>query len=225
MGIFGSFEDGGVWQKAPLRVGRNSVAYCAACSGAPSFGGLRFANPPYDSEPEWPLWPRWPLKGHQKGHQTRNPQPETGFTLVSAIFLLVVLAALGAFLVKVSGLQHASAELDVQSARAYQAARAGIEWGAQQALDPGNISGSALPPCPASPTSLSLAGTLAGFSVSVTCSSTTTTEANRDIGLYVVTATASSGTAGSPSYVERQLTATLSKCKDPTAPAPAYACG
>lgn len=161
---------------------------------------------------------------------TRNPQPATGprsagFSMVTAIFLLVILALLGAFLVRVATIQHTSSTLDVQSTRAYQAARAGVEWGAYQVLDPANTSGSALPACPASPTALTLAGTLSEFSVSVTCSRTTHTESNRDIGVYLVTATASSGTVGSPFYVERQLTVTLSKCKDATAAAPAYACG
>lgn len=163
---------------------------------------------------------------------TRNPQLATGprplaagFSIVTAIFLLVILALLGAFLVRVATLQHTSSALDVESTRAYQAARAGVEWGAYQVLDPANTSGSALPACPASPTALTLAGTLSGFSVSVTCARTTDTEANRDIGVYVVTTTASSGTVGSPFRVERQLTVTLSKCKDTTAAAPAYACG
>lgn len=52
-----------------------------------------------------------------------------GFAIVSAIFILVVLAALGAFIVNVSTSQHIGSALDVQGVRAYHAARAGIEWG------------------------------------------------------------------------------------------------
>ena len=51
-----------------------------------------------------------------------------GFAIVSAIFILVVLAALGAFMVSVSTSQQIGSALDVQGVRAYQAARAGIEW-------------------------------------------------------------------------------------------------
>lgn len=54
---------------------------------------------------------------------------QRGFTIVSAIFILVVLAALGAFIVNVSTNQQIGSALDVQGVRAYQAARAGIEWG------------------------------------------------------------------------------------------------
>lgn len=52
-----------------------------------------------------------------------------GFAIVSAIFILVVLAALGAFIVNISTSQQIGSALDVQGVRAYQAAHAGIEWG------------------------------------------------------------------------------------------------
>ena len=61
------------------------------------------------------------------------PQPGgtcRGFSIVAAIFLLVALAALGAAIVIVSTTQQVGSALDVQGARVYQAARAGIEWGA-----------------------------------------------------------------------------------------------
>lgn len=52
-----------------------------------------------------------------------------GFAIVSAMFILVVLAALGAFILSISTSQQIGSALDVQGTRAYQAARAGIEWG------------------------------------------------------------------------------------------------
>ena len=61
-----------------------------------------------------------------------------GFSIVTAVFLVVVLALLGAFIVNVVGLQESSTQLDVRGARAYQAARAGVEWAAWQTLDPNN---------------------------------------------------------------------------------------
>ena len=59
---------------------------------------------------------------------------QSGFSLVTAIFLLVILASLGAFIVTISGVQQTSSALDVQGSRAYQAARSGIEWGTYQVL-------------------------------------------------------------------------------------------
>ena len=59
-----------------------------------------------------------------------------GFGLITAIFLLVVLGGLGAAIASlfVSGQQSAS--LDIQGERAYQAARAGLEWGLFVQLQP-----------------------------------------------------------------------------------------
>jgi MSHA biogenesis protein MshP len=162
------------------------------------------------------------------------PANQRGFTIVTAVFLLVVLSMLGAFMLSVTGLQQSSSVLDVQGVRAYQAARAGVEWGAFQVLDPNNAIGSAaLPTCPASPTQLTPAGTLSPFTVTVTCTRTDTTEGNRNVATYLVVATAcnqpSAGScpnaAPSAGYLERQIQATFSKCKDPTAGAPRYTCG
>lgn len=171
-------------------------------------------------------------------HSDRNTprlKKQRGFSIVTAVFLVVVLALLGAFIVSVTGLQQSSQQLDVQGVRAYQAAHAGIEWGAYQVLDPNHTLGTAaLPDCPASPTNLSsLAQSLSVFTVTVTCAATSTTEGNRNIGAYQVVATAcnqpSGGSCPNPSpasgYVERQLEAVFSKCKDPTAAAPRFACG
>jgi len=164
-----------------------------------------------------------------------------GFSIVTAVFLIVVLALLGVFIVSVVGLQQQSQALDVQGVRAYQAARAGLEWGAFQVLDPNNAQNPvncgppvAMPVCPASPTHLSsLAGSLSVFTVSVTCTVTSTTEGNREIRVFQVTATACNqpaagsclGTTAAAGYVERQLAATFSKCRDSTAAAPRCACG
>lgn len=63
----------------------------------------------------------------------RSPLPgvarSRGVGLVTAIFLLVVIAALAVAMVTVFTTQQTSSALDVQGARAYQAARSGLEWG------------------------------------------------------------------------------------------------
>lgn len=162
---------------------------------------------------------------------------QSGLSIVTAIFLIVVLGLLGVFIVAVVSLQQQSQALDVQGVRAYQAARAGMEWGAFQVLDPNSTLNPAtcspvvMPPCPASPTNLpALAGSLSPFTVTVTCSAAPTTEGNREIRVYEIVATACNEPPcpnGAPGtgYVERRVTATLSKCKDATATAPRCACG
>ena len=59
----------------------------------------------------------------------RTVPRQSGVGLVTAIFLLVVIAGLAAALVTIFTSQQASSQLDQQGTRAYQAARAGIEWG------------------------------------------------------------------------------------------------
>ena len=127
---------------------------------------------------------------------------QLGFSLISAIFLLVVIAALGTFAVTLSTTQQQSAALDVLGARAYQASKAGIEWGAYQVLRNGG--------CPASPTVLAaLPNTLASFRVQVDCSSAAVSEVSATITIYQLTSTATQGAVATPDYVERQMSVTI----------------
>jgi len=64
----------------------------------------------------------------------RRIRRSAGVGIVTAIFLLVVLAGLGVAAVRIFNAQQASSSLDLDGARAYQAARAGIEWGLYQRL-------------------------------------------------------------------------------------------
>lgn len=58
-----------------------------------------------------------------------NPRRhQVGFAAIAAIFLVVVLAALGAFMVTFSNTQQLTSAQDLQGTRAYWAARAGLEW-------------------------------------------------------------------------------------------------
>ena len=59
---------------------------------------------------------------------------QRGAALVIAIFLIVVLALLGAVAVRMTETQTHSVSLQVLSARAFHAARAGVEWAAHRAV-------------------------------------------------------------------------------------------
>jgi MSHA biogenesis protein MshP len=61
---------------------------------------------------------------------------QNGFGAIAAIVVLVMLAALAAAIVAVGTAQQTTISQDVQSARAWQAARSGTEWGLFQALQP-----------------------------------------------------------------------------------------
>lgn len=125
---------------------------------------------------------------------------QTGFSLVPALFLLVVLAALGVVAVRLAGVQQQTVVLAMQSGRAYAAARSGIEWSAYQAL----VNGS----CTAATLNLTEAG-LAGFSVETDCSSTSHAEGPNAVNVYVIDAFAWSGSYGNPDYVSRRIRSTV----------------
>jgi MSHA biogenesis protein MshP len=134
---------------------------------------------------------------------------QRGFSLVSAIFLLVVIAALGTFAVTLSTTQQQSAALDVLGARAYQASRAGIEWGAYQAINGAIACGTFAAPIS---TTVTLPGTtLQNFTVTVDCGTAAASEANATITMYQLTSTAKQGAVTTPNYVERQMSVTIAK--------------
>ena len=122
-----------------------------------------------------------------------------GFAAIAAIVLLVLLAALGSFMVSISSSQQITSAQDVQGTRAYWAARAGLEWGV------GSVNASSV--CPAASTTL----TVDSFSVVVTCGLTTYSEASAAVNIISFQSVASVGTAGSLGYIERSVSATLEK--------------
>jgi MSHA biogenesis protein MshP len=133
-----------------------------------------------------------------------------GFSIITAIFLLVVLGGLGTMMVTFFVAQQQSSALDVMGSRAYQASRAGIEWAAYNINQQG--AGAKWVGCDAyaTPTSLfaagSLGGTLTPFSVSMTCGSASAVEGASTIWVYNLASTSTAGgAAGNPDYVERVI--------------------
>ena len=51
-----------------------------------------------------------------------------GFSLIAAIFILIVLSAAAAAALRLSGVQRTTSDFGLQGTRAYYAARSGIEW-------------------------------------------------------------------------------------------------
>lgn len=132
-----------------------------------------------------------------------SARQQAGFAMVSAIFLMVVLALLGGVMVSLSNSQQISAVRDLLGTRAYYAARAGIEWGAYQALQASS--------CPVS-TALPGAVAATGFTVAVACSASGPyDEGGVSTTLYRITATATTGTLGQHDHAERQLQALVSQ--------------
>lgn len=123
---------------------------------------------------------------------------QQGFSLITAIFLLVVLAGLGAMAVTFFTAQQQSSTLDLLGSRAYQAALAGKEWGAYQVLQTSA--------CPSgSP------GTISQFTVTVVCTETSAVEGGNTLYVYNITADAvmNGSTLGSTDYVKRVIQAAI----------------
>ena len=144
----------------------------------------------------------------------RSGRRQSGFVLVLAVFMIVMLASIAAYLLTISNLQVQTAAQDELGARAYQSARTGIDWGAYQILRaPAQPFATA---CVAGATTqtIALSGELAGFSVAVTCQAgAAQTEGASTFRAYSITATGCNqascpGTAGA-AYVERQLKISL----------------
>ena len=124
---------------------------------------------------------------------------QSGFTILSALFLLVVLASLGAYMVNLSTAQHLSTALTVNASRAYYAAYSGMEWAASRVRS--------LTACPTVPTSFSVEG----FTVQLTsCSKQSVTEGGSTYGVYQLAVEATRGSFGEPDYVRRRLSALMS---------------
>mgnify|MGYP006969376164 CR=1 FL=1 len=129
-----------------------------------------------------------------------NASRQKGISLVPALFLLIVLAALGIVAVRLTAVQQQTVVLAMQSARAYAAAQAGVDWSAYQAL----VNGS----CAAATINLTEAG-LAGFTVDTTCSSTAHSEGPNTVRVYEIEAFARAGAYGTPDYVSRRIRSTV----------------
>lgn len=153
-----------------------------------------------------------------------EPTIAKGFLLPSAIFLLVILAALGAFILNISTSQQMGMALDVKGERAWQAANAGMEWARYRlASNPSN------PSCPASTAwggstyslGFSSTSTLTDFYATVECIQRETTNVQGiNTWVFEVRVTACSpaaaaeprcpGTPTATGYAERQLQGLIS---------------
>ncbi len=120
---------------------------------------------------------------------------QQGITLIGAIFVLIIVSLLGQYLVNIAGVQQKTSLLALQSARAYHAANAGIEWGIDRVINSAT--------CVASTT---LSPAISNFTVIVNCqllgsySENTVTK-----NVYFITANSAYGSYGDTDYVARSL--------------------
>jgi MSHA biogenesis protein MshP len=136
-----------------------------------------------------------------------------GFASIAAIFLLVVMAALGGFMLTFSNTQQLTSAQDIKGSQAYWAARAGLEWGIGNVIRQPSTSAA----CPdlyltGSPSTI-LTGFDGGFTVDVTCERKEYTEGVKKIKIFSLTSTAISVAAepGNVGFIERSVSASIEK--------------
>ncbi len=123
---------------------------------------------------------------------------QRGFSIVMATFVLVVLGLLGAYMVRLSASQTSTSLNALQGARAYQAARAGIEWSLARISTGGSCADIN------SQTAMSFTG-LSGFSVRLSCTSQSYSEADKTLSVYKINALSQFGNYSSIDYVAREI--------------------
>ena len=88
-----------------------------------------------------------------------------GFTLITALFLLVVVALLSVYMINFRNVQQSTIVYGLQGARAMQAAQTGLEWGIYDAMNNTN--------CAASSTFTAAGPALSAFTINVNCTLST----------------------------------------------------
>ncbi len=122
---------------------------------------------------------------------------QPGFAIVSAIFLIVVLAVLGGYMATMSGVQQATTSKTLTASRAYYGAKAGLEWGIHRAIAANGT-------CLAATTFALTGAGFDGINVTVTCNAQT------HAGVYYLTSQAEFGVYGvSADYARRRMAATV----------------
>lgn len=153
---------------------------------------------------------------------------QQGISILTAIFLLLLFASISAFMASLMSTAHVTGTLDMEGSRTYQAARAGIEWGLYQ-LDPDGLQPGVPVGTPPDCFADTVLNQIPNYSVSVTCTRFPTAtsyyeEGSRRMRLYEITATATL-VSGRPPGVERVITVTAEKCRDPAlVTTPPYDC-
>lgn len=129
----------------------------------------------------------------------RSMKTQRGIGLPAAIFLLTVMMSVAVAIFMLSAGSQTATSMDAASARAYQAARAGAEWGLYQQRILNN--------CANAQFNLPAGSTLSGYTVAVTCTASSGVVA--DLTTYRIVSTACNAAAcgapanNSPDYVQR----------------------
>jgi MSHA biogenesis protein MshP len=127
---------------------------------------------------------------------------QTGFTLVTAVFILIVLSLGSVFIIQAASVANATTQYALQGRHAYFGAYSGAEWALHKALKGGSCAASTAFNFPTGGTSKS---GLNGYRVTVNCVSESFTEGADTYNIYEITSTTERGTVGDIDYAARTL--------------------
>lgn len=134
---------------------------------------------------------------------------QAGFSLVMAVFVCIILAAMATFMVSMAAVQQATGSQALLQSKAYYAAQSGLEWQVYQVLKtPGT------PPVKPAGCQNTQAFSLTesaqnGFAVTVTCAMTLHQVNSVQARYYLISATATRGVFGNSDFVSRTLEAKI----------------
>lgn len=126
-----------------------------------------------------------------------------GFSLVSAIFLIVVVATLATFMVTIGSVQQSTSTLSVLASRALFAADSGMQWAIRDV-----VANNACFTAPDDSFSLS-GGITDGYDIRLTCSVTNVDEGPDNYNVFRLTATATRSAPGDVDFHRRSIAASV----------------
>lgn len=124
-----------------------------------------------------------------------------GFSLLTALFALVVFSSIAAYMVEIGGAQQSSVNLTLIEAKVMAAAESGAEYATARAAQPN---------CVCNPGTAAFVLTTGGFAdTNIAVTTTCTWEAYRESTIsyyaYTITSSATYSVFDSPDYVNRRI--------------------
>ena len=123
-----------------------------------------------------------------------NIKKQSGVSIVTAIFLVVVLALMGVGMVSLLTTSQQSISQEITSAKAYMAGRSCLQWGMYQAVYTANTG-----------THTNTFNNNTSGLFNTACSTTLTSITSDGLTFYNINATATFGSTAAPEFSQRQM--------------------
>lgn len=152
---------------------------------------------------------------------------QRGVSVIAALFLLLLMSLLAALMANMLNVTNVNMAADVGGSRAYQAARAGVEWGMFK-LDPDAQSSSLPSGLPTCGGVVAPFPVIPGHNLNVSCQpypsdTTVYQEGSRQIRIFRIISTATANDVKLPG-IQREVMVTIEKCRDTAIASAPYDC-